>query len=347
MLKRRKFKIFFTILMITFICLLGGFGYRYLTLIPETVATIGDSKDEDLKINEIYLKYQLRMSQYSIQKQHILNTDKVDENFWNTSEDGETKQKKLNDFLLDSIKLQLVALDYAKENNIILDVDDLKKVEQLKSQHSSKEEINFITDGKTLDEHIFNKIFTNIILSEKAISIGANKETLSDDNSLEKTKVSLVEEIIISIDEVSDTDKKENIDAKKKIAEKIQEEAVNGGSLEDLAAKYKFGYKNSVKLSQYNIDEKDVNKTSIEVATKLKKDEISSVVPLYNSKKSEDDIKAFVIFKCINDNIEEETNKNLVEETNIKKEEKFKKSLIDKVNNTNFKINDKLFQNLK
>lgn len=347
MQKHRKSKVPIIIISFILVILISGFTYRYLLLPHLTVAKIQDKPDQESNINEIYLTYQLRMSQYVFQKSHNLSVEKVDEDFWKQNENGQTRQAYLNNFLLQSTKEQLIILDYAKENNIILEAEDNKKIDELVSNHSSDEEIHFITEGTKLDDKIFRKIFENLVLSEKAVQIGANKENLNSAPSDQSIKVVLTEEIIINVDSVNATDNKENIEAKKKLAEKIKEAASSGESFEALATKYQLAYKNSVKLSQHDVNSDDVNKDSVIEATKLKKDEISNVIPIYNTKKDESDIKAFVIFKCINDNISEETDKNKDEATQSKKYEQFRKSLIDKVNNTNFEINEKLFENLK
>lgn len=344
--KRSKWPI--VTLSIILIFLIGGFTYRFIFLPPLTVVKIQNSDDENMSVNELYLKYQLRMSQYVFQKQYNLSTDSVDTNFWQQMENGVTRLSHLNDYLLDSTKSQLIVLDYAKENNIILEEEDIKMVDNLLQSHSSDEEIRFITEGEKLDEKIFRKIFENLVLSEKAIQIGSNKENLNSNVDNNKVKVVLVEEVVINVNDTgSDTNDPSNIEAKRKLAEKILASIKSGESLESVASKHKIGYKGDLKLSQHDINDDDINKKSIEIATNLKKGEISEVVPIYNSVADDNDIKSFIIFKCINDNIEEDTTKNENEATKQKKEEQFRQSLIDKVNNTEFEINKKLFENLQ
>ena len=55
-------------------------------------------------------------------------------------------------------------------------------------------------------------------------------------------------------------------------------------------------------------------------------------------------VEGYVIFKCLNDNVESETKKNVEAQDSNRKKEQFIQSLLEKVNKTDFTIDEHLFE---
>lgn len=347
---------------ITLILILGAFIIRYITDLPKEVANIQTNKGNTVSINSLYLEYQLKISQFVTQKNKNLSLDKIDTSYWSSIKNGITLEDKLKKELLSSTKSQLIILKYASENNITLDDTDKNKVDELVKANSSPVELAFILGDKKLNEHIFRRIFENLILSNKTIEHGANKTNIDKAEISPSVKAVLCDELIFEVKTSDGTSYEDAKLAAKTMAQKVKANLNNDSDLKKVAEKYSLGYKKDVKLSLFKLSENEINTKSISAAVTLKENEISEPIPFYEKKLEEPNainsnistnksvaplISAYIIFKSTNSNLVGDTNKNIAIFTNELKKKKFKANLLKEVENNNFEINSELIKNLK
>lgn len=402
--KRYGVRIFITFLLL--VATTGAFVYFYLQRTPQPVVKL-ESGNQEVSIDNLYLSYQLKTHEYKEQKEKRLPTDRFDTAYWSQKlKDGSTREEALKKELLKVTKEQLIILEYAKENHISLDAQDEKLVNRMIQENSSDEQIRFVAGERPLDERIYRKLWENIVLRDKTITVGADKEQVELPKDIEDAKVVVCEELVVNVGPEDDPV------ARKAFAEKLRNLASGGEDLTVLAGKFNVGYKSDVKLTLHDFPEDDPNRETIRTAVNLKEGEISPVVPYYevtkptaaeeqmdkteNSESTskpdvspepsvkndsteqnpstadgksettespenpksdgsggvdkrtpEKKVLAYFIFRLQKNVDEADTEKNRKAEEQRLKEDKFKKQLLDKVNQTDFMINEHLFELLQ
>ncbi|MDO5695217.1 MAG: hypothetical protein Q4P30_00475 [Eubacteriales bacterium] len=322
------------------------FAAAYRIRIPQTAARMKTDRGITLSIDERYITYQYRMNQYAEQKERKLSTASVDEVYWERpGADGLPRSTGLKKKLKASIRAQLMLLAYARKNQIILDEQDRKTVDDYITMHSAPEERQFIGDGEEPDRDTLRLIFEHLVLADKAIRIGAKKEESPQPADPLETRAVQVEVVVVERDANAENDDDET-NRMKHLTEILRDDVLDGKTMKAVADRYEVGYKSDLVLSLMALSDEDPNRETVRTAVTLQPKVISEVMPYYQNTRDGNVPDAYVFFRLINER-HDVTRENEREYILKDREERFRQRIAEQADEKDFTFDEFLFDNLR